>query len=80
MDMLHMQGFFSDIIVLMKSVKFPGIGLSFWTLYTGTFFVVCLVGMLKGLMGLGGGLPGTGTLGQVGGSVYKVSKKGIKDE
>lgn len=80
MDMLYLQQFFAKIITLMKSIVFPGIGITFWTLYTGTFFVVCIVGMLKGLMGLGGGLPGTGTISQVGGSVYKYSKKGLNDE
>lgn len=80
MDIVNMQGFFAKIILMMKSIVFPGIGITFWTLYTGTFFVTCIVGMLKNLMGLGGGLPGTGTISQAGGSAYKIAKKGIYDE
>lgn len=81
MDILHMQGFFHSIIVMMKSIVFPGIGITFWTLYTGTFFVICIVGFFKNLMGLGGGLPGTGTISQAGGSIYKITRnKGIYDE
>lgn len=75
----YMRTFISSLITMMKTAKFPGVGISYWTLYTGLFFVTCMALLLKQLIGLGGGLPSGGTLSHGAGSVYRIAKNGVHE-
>lgn len=73
--MAMMRPFIQDLINMMKSCQFPGLGISFWTLYTGIFFFTCMALMLKQLIGIGGGLPSGSNLASGASNAFRLYNK-----